>query len=298
MPVRYAAIDIGSNAVRLLIADILEKKDEVVYTKNTLLRVPLRLGDDAFIDKHISVGKFQDMVKTMRAFRNLMDVYKVTDYMACATSAMRDSDNGADVVKACKEEGIDIEIVDGGIEAKIIYNSYLSNTIDKTKVYLYIDVGGGSTEITLFANGELVDSQSFNLGTIRILDNQDQPETWDKMRRWVKEKTRGYKNIYGIGTGGNINKLSRIANEKGDKPMTYAKLKAIFDHLNSFSLKDRIHELGLRSDRADVIIPASEIFLTIMKVGHLKNIVAPRVGLVDGIIQTLIDKNFKNNMSN
>nr|WP_237249415.1 exopolyphosphatase [Sphingobacterium faecale] len=282
----------------MLIADILEKKDEVVYTKNTLLRVPLRLGDDAFIDKHISVGKFQDMVKTMRAFRNLMDVYKVTDYMACATSAMRDSDNGADVVKACKEEGIDIEIVDGGIEAKIIYNSYLSNTIDKTKVYLYIDVGGGSTEITLFANGELVDSQSFNLGTIRILDNQDQPETWDKMRRWVKEKTRGYKNIYGIGTGGNINKLSRIANEKGDKPMTYAKLKAIFDHLNSFSLKDRIHELGLRSDRADVIIPASEIFLTIMKVGHLKNIVAPRVGLVDGIIQTLIDKNFKNNMSN
>jgi exopolyphosphatase/guanosine-5'-triphosphate,3'-diphosphate pyrophosphatase len=295
MPVRYAAIDIGSNAVRLLIADILEKKEEVVYTKNTLLRVPLRLGDDAFIDKHISTGKFQDMVKTMRAFRNLMDVYKVTDYMACATSAMRDSDNGMEVVKACKEEGIDIQIVDGGIEAEIIYNSYLGNTIDKTKVYLYIDVGGGSTEITLFANGELVDSQSFNLGTIRILDNQDQPETWDKMRRWVKEKTRGYKNIYGIGTGGNINKLSRIANEKGDKPMTYAKLKAIFDHLNSFSLKDRIHELGLRSDRADVIIPASEIFLTIMKVGHLKNIVAPRVGLVDGIIQTLIDKNFKNN---
>ena len=295
MPVRYAAIDIGSNAVRLLIADILEKKEEVVYTKNTLLRVPLRLGDDAFIDKRISIGKFQDMVKTMRAFRNLMDVYKVTDYMACATSAMRDSDNGAEVVKACQKEGINIQIVDGGIEAKIIYNSYLSNTIDKTKVYLYIDVGGGSTEITLFANGELVDSQSFNLGTIRILDNQDQPETWDKMRRWVKEKTRGYKNIYGIGTGGNINKLSRIANEKGDKPMTYAKLKAIFDHLNSFSLKDRIHELGLRSDRADVIIPASEIFLTIMKVGHLKNIVAPRVGLVDGIIQTLIDKNFKNN---
>lgn len=293
---RYAAIDIGSNAVRLLIADILEKKDEVVYTKNTLLRVPLRLGDDAFIDKHISAAKFQDMVKTMRSFRNLMDVYKVTDYMACATSAMRDSDNGAEVVKACQEEGIDIQIIDGGVEAKIIYNSYLSNTIDKNKVYLYIDVGGGSTEITLFANGELVDSCSFNLGTIRILDNQDQPETWDNMRRWVKEKTKGHKNIYGIGTGGNINKLSRIANAKGDNPMTYAKLKAIFDHLNSFSLKDRIHELGLRSDRADVIIPAAEIFLTIMKVGHLKNIVAPRVGLVDGIIQTLIDKNFNNNL--
>lgn len=295
MYVRYAAIDIGSNAVRLLIADILEKKEEVVYTKNTLLRVPLRLGDDAFIDKHISEAKFQDMIKTMRSFRNLMDVYKVTDYMACATSAMRDSDNGAEVVSACKKEGVDIQIVDGGMEAKIIYNSYLSDKMDKSKVYLYIDVGGGSTEITLFANGVMVDSCSFNLGTIRILDNQDQPETWDSMRRWVKEKTKGHKNIYGIGTGGNINKLSRIANAKGDSPMTYAKLKAIFDHLNSFSLKDRIHELGLRSDRADVIIPASEIFLTIMKVGHLKNIVAPRVGLVDGIIQTLIDKNFKNN---
>lgn len=290
---RYAAIDIGSNAVRLLIADILEKQNEVVYAKNTLLRVPLRLGDDAFIDKYISEGKFQDMVKTMQAFRNLMDVYKVSDYMACATSAMRDSGNGAEVVKACKKVGIDIQIIDGGVEAKIIYNSYLNDRIDKNKVYLYIDVGGGSTEITLFANGEMVDSKSFNLGTIRILDNQDKPETWDEMRRWVKEKTKSHKNIYGIGTGGNINKLSRIANQKDDKPMTYAKLRAIYEHLNSFSLKDRIHELGLRSDRADVIIPASEIFLTIMKMGHLKNIVAPRVGLVDGIIQTLIDKNFK-----
>lgn len=290
---RYAAIDIGSNAVRLLIADILEKDNEVVYSKNTLLRVPLRLGDDAFIHKHISEGKFQDMVKTMSAFKNLMDVYRVTDYMACATSAMRDSDNGAEVVTACKKAGVDINIVDGGVEAQIIYNSYLSGNIDKNKVYLYIDVGGGSTEISLFANGQLIDSKSFNLGTIRILDNQDKPETWDEMRRWVKDRTKGYKNIYGIGTGGNINKLSRIANDKGDKPITYAKLKAIYDHLNSYSLKDRIHQLGLRSDRADVIIPASELFLTIMKVGHLKNIVAPRVGLVDGIIQTLIDKNFK-----
>lgn len=289
---RYAAIDIGSNAVRLLIADILENKDKVTYTKNTLLRVPLRLGDDAFIDKHISEGKFEDMVKTMTAFKNLLDVYKVTDYMACATSAMRDSDNGADVVKACKKVGIDIQIIDGGQEAKIIYNSNLAETIDRDKVYLYIDVGGGSTEISLFANGKLVESKSFNLGTIRILDNQDKPETWDEMRRWVKEKTKGHKNIYGIGTGGNINKLSRIANSRDDMPITYSKLNAIYGYLNSFSLKDRIHELGLRSDRADVIIPAAEIFLSIMKVGHLKNIVAPRVGLVDGVIQTLIDKNY------
>lgn len=293
---RYAAIDIGSNAIRLLIADIIDKGESIIYTKNTLLRVPLRLGDDAFIDKHISQGKFEDMVKTMSAFRSLMDVYKVSDYMACATSAMRDSDNGADVVKACNEIGIDIQIIDGAIEAQIIFNSHLSNTIDKEKVYLYIDVGGGSTEISLFANGELVSSRSFNLGTIRILDNQDKPETWDDMRRWVRETTKGYKNIYGIGTGGNINKLSRIANAKDDVPISYAKLNAIYLYLSSFSLKDRIQNLGLRSDRADVIIPASEIFLSIMKVGQLKNIVAPRVGMVDGIIQTLIDKNFKNNI--
>ncbi|MBE8723098.1 Ppx/GppA phosphatase family protein [Sphingobacterium pedocola] len=288
---RYAAIDIGSNAVRLLIADILEKKDEITYSKNTLLRVPLRLGDDAFIEKHISEPKFQDMVKTMSAFRHLMDVYKVTDYMACATSAMRDADNGQEVVAACKDIGVDIQIIDGGVEAQIIYNSHLSDKMDKNKVYLYIDVGGGSTEISFFANAKLVDSCSFNLGTIRILDNQDKPETWDEMRRWVREITKGYKNIYGIGTGGNINKLSRLANENADKPISYAKLKALYDYLISFSMKDRIHELGLKPDRADVIIPASEIFLTIMKVGHLKNIVAPRVGLADGIIQTLIDKN-------
>lgn len=288
---RYAAIDIGSNAVRLLIADILEKKDEITYSKNTLLRVPLRLGDDAFIEKHISEPKFQDMVKAMSAFRHLMDVYKVTDYMACATSAMRDADNGQEVVAACKDIGVDIQIIDGGVEAQIIYNSHLSDKMDKNKVYLYIDVGGGSTEISFFANAKLVDSCSFNLGTIRILDNQDKPETWDEMRRWVREITKGYKNIYGIGTGGNINKLSRLANENADKPISYAKLKALYDYLISFSMKDRIHELGLKPDRADVIIPASEIFLTIMKVGHLKNIVAPRVGLADGIIQTLIDKN-------
>lgn len=288
---RYAAIDIGSNAVRLLIADIIEKNKEITFNKNTLLRVPLRLGDDAFIHRKISLSKYTDMVKTMLAFRNLMDVYKVEDYMACATSAMRDAANGQDVVKACKEVGVDIQIVDGGLEAQIIYNSHLGAKMDKNKVYLYVDVGGGSTEISLFANGSLIDSKSFNLGTIRILDNQDKSETWDEMKKWVKDITRGYKSIYGIGTGGNINKLSRLANEKADKPISYAKLKALYEYLNSYSLKDRINVLGLKKDRADVIIPASEIFLTVMKVGRLKNIVAPRVGLADGIIQTLIDKN-------
>lgn len=291
--VRYAAIDIGSNAVRLLIADIIDKGAEVIYTKNTLLRVPLRLGDDAFIDKRISKPKFDDMVKTMGAFSALMDVYKVSDYMAVATSAMRDSENGKEVVEACKKVGVDIQIIDGAIEAQIIHNSHLSDSFDNSKTYLYIDVGGGSTEISLFVNGNLVSSRSFNLGTIRILDNQDSPETWNDMRTWVKEITKGHKNISGIGTGGNINKLSRLANAKDSLPISYAKLSAIYTYLNSYSLKDRIQDLKLRSDRADVIIPAAEIFMTIMKVGQVKSIVAPHVGVVDGIIQTLIDKNFK-----
>jgi len=291
--VRYGAIDIGSNAVRLLIAEINPEKQPIGFKKEALIRVPLRLGDDAFIHQHISKPKFENMVKTMQAFRNLMDVYRVTNYMACATSAMRDADNGQDIVKACRQVGVDIQIIEGAKEAEIIYNSHLGAHMEANKVYLYIDVGGGSTEISLFANGILVASRSFNLGTIRILDNQDKPETWDDMKTWVRDKTKIYKDIYGIGTGGNINKLSHIANDKADKPMSYAKLKAIYEHLNSYSLKDRIHVLGLKQDRADVIIPAAELFLTIMKVGHLKNIVAPRVGLVDGIIQTLIARDLQ-----
>src|SRR5690606_13630816 len=287
------AIDIGSNAVRLLIAEVNPETKPVQFTKEALIRVPLRLGDDAFIQHQISKPKFDNMVKTMQAFRNLMDVYRVSDYMACATSAMREADNGLAIVQACKEVGVDIQIIDGGKEAKIIYNSHLQDKMDVNKVYLYIDVGGGSTEISLFANGKLIASKSFNLGTIRILDNQDNPETWEDMKQWIKEYARRYKHIYGIGTGGNINKLSRIANEKADKPMSYAKLRAIYQHLNSFSLKDRIQVLGLKQDRADVIIPVAEIFLTIMKVGRLKNIVAPRVGLVDGIVQALIDNNLE-----
>lgn len=288
---RYAAIDIGSNAVRLLIADIIGQKDQYNFKKNTLLRVPLRLGDDAFIHQEISPRKAESLIKTMKAFRELMDVYHVEDYMACATSAMRDARNGADIVAEVKKNGINIDIIEGAKEAEIIYNSHWDNKMEKDKVYLYIDVGGGSTELSLFANGVLVNSKSFNLGTIRILDNQDKAETWDELREWVRSNTHMYKQVVGIGTGGNINKLARLSNEKLDKPLSYAKLKAVYEHLASFSLKERIILLGLNEDRADVIIPASEIFLTIMKYGRLKQIIVPRVGLVDGVIRTLINRN-------
>lgn len=291
---RYAAIDIGSNAVRLLIADIIQNTGSVSFKKNTLIRVPLRLGDDAFIQQHISEKKTTELVKSMVAFRNLMDVYKVTDYLACATSAMREAKNGEDVVKLIRNEAnIDIEIVHGSKEASIIYASHAEQNIDKSKNYLYIDVGGGSTELSLFSAGELIVSRSFNIGTIRILDNQDTEETWNEMKDFVRDNTRNFKQLSGIGTGGNINKLFRLSEEKEDMPLTFAKLRSLYTYLSSFSLKDRINVLGLNQDRADVIIPACEIYLTVMKNANIKNIYVPRVGMVDGIIQTLIEKNIQ-----
>ncbi|MBE9583595.1 exopolyphosphatase [Mucilaginibacter sp. JRF] len=290
---RYAAIDIGSNAVRLLIAEIVENNHSVSFKKNTLVRVPLRLGDDAFLNQHLSERKSADLIKTMQAFSNLIDVYKVTDYMACATSAMREAKNGPDVVAQIKEKaGIDLEIVHGQKEAKIIYDSHAEQEIDKSKNYLYIDVGGGSTELSLFSAGELIASHSFNLGTIRILDNQDKEETWEEMREFIRKHTRGFKDIAGIGTGGNINKLYRLAEQKDKSPMPFNKLKSLYSYLSSFSLKDRINVLGLNHDRADVIIPACEIYITVMKTAGIKQIYVPSVGMVDGIIQTLIEKNF------
>ena len=292
---KYAAIDIGSNAIRLLIADIIENNESVSFKKNTLIRVPLRLGDDAFLQQHISDRKASDLVKTMKAFRNLMDVYKVSDYTAFATSAMREASNGQIIVNTIKNEAdIDLEIISGQKEAKIIYSNHSEQNIDKTKTYLYIDVGGGSTELSLFSDGKLLASRSFNIGTIRILDNQDKEETWNEMREFVREHTRMFKVVHGIGTGGNINKIYKLSEEKSGVPLSFVKLKSLYSYLNSFSLKDRINVLGINQDRADVIIPACEIFISIMKWANIKNIYVPSVGLVDGIVQLLIEKNLLN----
>jgi exopolyphosphatase/guanosine-5'-triphosphate,3'-diphosphate pyrophosphatase len=290
---RYAAIDIGSNAVRLLIADIIENNASVSFKKNTLVRVPLRLGDDAFLDHKLSDRKTADLLKTMSAFRNLMDVYKVTDYMALATSAMREAKNGEEIAQQIKNDmNIEMEIITGQKEAMTIYSSHVEQNIDKTKNYLYIDVGGGSTELSLFSAGELWASKSFNIGTIRMLDNQDTEESWEEMREFIRDNTRPFKMISGIGTGGNINKLYRMSEEKEGAPLSFIKLKSLYAYLTSFSLKDRINVLGLNQDRADVIIPACEIYMTVMRTANIKNIYVPTVGLVDGIIQTLIEKNY------
>lgn len=289
---RYAAIDIGSNAVRLLIADISLGNQRYEFKKNTLIRVPLRLGDDAFLNKEISERKIEDMVKTMTAFKNLMDVYQVSHYIACATSAMREAGNGKEIVKIIKRKAnINLEIIEGQREASIIAANHIEETLDENRGYLYIDVGGGSTELTIFVNRKQVASKSFNIGTIRILDNQDKPETWDEMRDWVKVQTKNYKNLAAIGTGGNINKLFRMSDEKDGNPMSFTKLKNLYNDLNSYSLKERIRVFKLNADRADVIIPASEIYLTLMKWTGIKQIYVPRVGMVDGIINLLIEEN-------
>ena len=291
---RYAAIDIGSNAVRLLIADITQQGDdkEPGFKKNTLVRVPLRLGDDAFLDHELSPKKIDDLVKTMTAFRNLMDVYNVTEYLACATSAMREAKNGKEVIEKVKElANIDIEIIEGQREASIIYSNHIEENLDIKKSYLYIDVGGGSTEISVFVNKQPVASKSFNIGTIRILDNQDKEETWNEMKEWIKHNTKELKQVVGIGTGGNINKLFRMSGEKDDMPLSFLKLKNMYNELNAYSLKERISVLKLNPDRADVIIPACEIYLTIMKWAGVKQIFVPKVGMVDGIINLLIEEN-------
>lgn len=289
---RYAAIDIGSNAVRLLIADVIEHDDNgsVSYKKTTLIRVPLRLGDNAFLDKKISDKKAEDLVKTMTAFKNLMEVYKVQDYLACGTSALREAKNGPDLVKKIKKQvGLDIEIVEGGKEASIIYSNHIAEALEHDKSYLYIDVGGGSTELTLFSKNVVVASKSFDLGTIRMLDNQDKDEVWEELKEWIKQHTKNIKPITGIGTGGNINKLFRLSKEKSDI-LSYTALKNLYNFLNSYSLKDRIKVLELNHDRADVIIPAAEIYLAVMKWASVKQMHVPQVGLVDGLIHLLMEK--------
>lgn len=289
---RYAAIDVGSNAVRLLVADITYNDNRYSFKKNTLVRVPLRLGDDAFLDHEISARKIEDLMKTMVAFKNLMDVYQVTKYLACATSSMREAQNGPSIIKLIKERaGIDLEIIEGHREANIIYANHIEEDLDINKNYLYIDVGGGSTELSVFVNKVPVASKSFNIGTIRILDNQDKEETWEEMKLWVKDQTKYHKNLAGIGTGGNINKLYRMANEKEGMPLTFLKLKSLYNQLSGHSLKERIQIFGLNPDRADVIIPAAEIFITLMKWTGIKQVFVPRVGMADGIINLLIDEN-------
>ncbi len=293
---KLAAIDIGSNAIRLLTQNVIEEVGKnTQFRKSALIRVPVRLGEDSFTTGKISEHNTDRIIKTMKAFKLLMDVTGVERYLACATSAMREANNGLEVIDLVeKESGIKIELIDGKKEAAIIAATDLKQLIKKDKSYLYIDVGGGSTEFTIFINGKIRISKSFKLGTVRLLNNTVKEETWKELEIWIKENVGNTAKISIIGSGGNINKLHKMSGRKESEPLSYIWLNAQYHFLKGLSYEDRITELGLNPDRADVIIPATKIFLFSAMWSGAKKIHVPKIGLSDGIIKTLYLKSKKN----
>ncbi len=289
--VNYAAIDIGSNAVRLLIKSIdREAVQEKKFKKVMMLRVPLRLGFDVFSIGELSEKKVDKLRRLMKAFRQLMKIYDVDDYRACATSAMRDARNGRMIIKKIeKDTGIRIEIIDGQEEARMIYNNHIECMEDRQGNYMYVDVGGGSTEINLLTNGELVWSVSYNIGTVRMLSNAVKEGTWQQMEEELMKVTEGVAAINIIGSGGNINKLFRLADKKDKKlqRLPVSSLQTVYDVLKPLTPEERVEAFSLKQDRADVIVPAAEIFLKIAEVVHADYIYVPVIGLSDGIIDNL-----------
>ena len=298
--VNYAAIDIGSNAVRLLIKSIdREAVQEKKFKKVMMLRVPLRLGFDVFSIGELSEKKVDKLRRLMKAFRQLMKIYDVDDYRACATSAMRDARNGRMIIKKIeKDTGIRIEIIDGQEEARMIYNNHIECMEDRQGNYMYVDVGGGSTEINLLTNGELVWSVSYNIGTVRMLSNAVKEGTWQQMEEELMKVTEGVAAINIIGSGGNINKLFRLADKKDRKlqRLPVSSLQTVYDVLKPLTPEERVEAFSLKQDRADVIVPAAEIFLKIAEVVHAEYIYVPVIGLSDGIIDNLYAKSLEKEM--
>lgn len=295
MPARaaYAAIDIGSNAVRLLIKE-LESEDQPRFNKVLLLRVPLRLGFDVFAEGRISDRRKKDMVRLMKCYKQLMKIYQVADYRACATSAMRDAANGREIISEVeKKTGIKIEIIDGQEEAGMIYNNHLENMKDRKGNFMYVDVGGGSTEINLLADGELVCSRSYNIGTVRMLNNAVEESEKSRIKRDMKDLAVSYPGINIIGSGGNINKLIKMVRGRDRRypRMTVASLRELHDELKALSVEERMEIYALKPDRADVIVPAGDIFLTVAELTGAQYIYVPVIGLADGIIDGLYARN-------
>ena len=286
---KYAAIDIGSNAVRLLISSIIEQKGQTVkFKKTSLVRVPIRLGADVFLTGEISDENKNRMLDTMIAFKLLMKSHRIVKYKACATSAMREASNGKDMVKLISNKAeIDIDIINGEEEAAIIAATDLHSYIKEDKTYLYVDVGGGSTEFSVFHHGKTVASKSFKIGTVRLLNDIVKSDTWLELETWIKNNTKGYHTIDLIGSGGNINKIFKISGKSMGKPLTYFYLTTYYNKLQTYSYEERISELGLNQDRADVIIPATRIYLSAMKWSRAKDIYVPKIGLSDGIIKSV-----------
>ena len=292
---KYAAIDIGSNAMRLLIANVVEEENKPTqFNKSHLVRVPIRLGQDAFTVGEISEENAERMIKAIQAFKLLMEVYKVEKFAACATSAMREAYNGKELVDDIfTATGIPIDIIEGKTEAAIIANSDLESYIKKDGHYLYVDVGGGSTEFTVFSNGQQVVSKSFKNGTVRLLNNMVTESVWLEIEKWIKKHTENLPQIEIIGSGGNINKIFKMSGKTNDKPLTQSYLMQRLKFLSGLSYEERIYALALNTDRADVIVPAIKIYANAMKWSNAKHIYVPKIGLSDGIVKAMYYENAK-----
>jgi|TARA_B110000238_G_scaffold41644_1_gene44452 exopolyphosphatase/guanosine-5'-triphosphate,3'-diphosphate pyrophosphatase len=289
---KYGAIDVGSNAIRLLIVTVIEQEGkEAKFKKTSLIRVPIRLGTDVFVEGKVSEASYLRMLDSFKAFQLLMKIHNVFKYRACATSAMREAKNGKTVVKRLlNATGIEINIINGNEEAKIIASTDLKTYLVHDKVFLYVDVGGGSTELTIYSEGKTVASKSFKMGTVRLINNLVDDKMWDQIKDWIKNNTQKYSHITLLGTGGNINSTYKYSGKKIGTPLNYKYLIAYFNKVKAFSYDDRIVELDMNPDRADVIIPALKIYIFAMKWSGAECIYVPKVGLSDGIIRSLYNE--------
>jgi exopolyphosphatase/guanosine-5'-triphosphate,3'-diphosphate pyrophosphatase len=284
----FASIDIGTNAVRLFFANVFEKKGAPSVEKASLIRIPLRLGEDVFSDGCISERKKKKLLDTMKAFKLLIDVYEPIQYIACATAAMREASNRVEIIEEIKKHtGLEIRIIDGIEEANILGATNNINLNLKHNLSMFVDVGGGSTEISILSDNKMVDSISFKIGTIRLLNNKVEEIEWENMKIWLKKYKNDFEKIFLIGSGGNINKISKIYGNNVSNTLTYKDLKKAYSHLNEYTLTERIEVLGMRPDRADVILPAASIFISIMKWAKIDSIYVPKIGLADGLIHKL-----------
>ena len=289
---KFAAIDIGSNAIRILIANIIQTEQDVVFQKNSLIRSPVRLGEDSFTLGEISPKSLKRFVKTMKAFKLLMNIHGVSYYKAFATSALREANNSSYVIETVKKKaGIKIEIIDGTKEAEIISNSKISEFINTQKTFLFVDVGGGSTEFTFINEGNHIVSKSFKIGTVRLINNLIDDRVWIGIENWIKKNSMKYEKITLMGSGGNINKLFKLSNIKEGKPLSKIKLSQLFYQLEKLNYEERVLKFELNPDRADVIVPAARIYLKALEWSGGQKIYVPRFGLSDGMIKYMY-KNF------
>ena len=287
----FAAIDIGSNAIRLLFCRVYIVDGKPHFSKEELIRMPIRLGEDVFLSGKISNAKAERLVTALKGFSELIKAYGVNGQRAVATSAMRDASNGEEIITRIKaESGLSVEIIDGKSEASLVFSNHIEELLNPRHAYLYIDVGGGSTELTLYFDEKVIAAKSFDVGTVRMLLEKVDKTEWEEMKMWVKKNTYGIHPLSGIGSGGNINKIFKMSGKKETKHLSYDKLKGLYEMLSSYTYEERIQRLELKPDRADVIVPAAKIFLSVMKNAEIEKIFVPQIGLSDGLVHQMYEK--------